>query len=330
MSKKILVTGGAGYIGSHTVGQLGEAGYEVIVYDNLSTGSAKALLNGSLIVGDLADELSLSLAFAQHNFDAVLHFAASISVPESVANPLDYYANNTRNTLNLLRCCQKFEVNKFVFSSTAAVYGEPQENPVSESCATNPINPYGCSKLMSERMIRDYGFSSDFQYVILRYFNVAGADLAGRIGQSSQKASHLMKVACDAALGNLPAVGIFGTDFDTPDGTGIRDYIHVEDLAAAHIDALRYLEAGGESEILNCGYGQGYSVRQVLDRLKEISGVDFPVIKLPRRAGDPACVIACGDRIRQVLGWQPQYNDLETILSTTLAWERKKQLITVN
>ena len=330
MSKKILVTGGAGYIGSHTVRQLGEAGYEVIVYDNLSTGSAKALLNGSLIVGDLADELSLSLAFAQHNFDAVLHFAASISVPESVANPLDYYANNTRNTLNLLRCCQKFGVNKFVFSSTAAVYGEPQENPVSESCATNPINPYGCSKLMSERMIRDYGFSSDFQYVILRYFNVAGADLAGRIGQSSQKASHLMKVACDAALGNLPAVGIFGTDFDTPDGTGIRDYIHVEDLAAAHIDALRYLEAGGESEILNCGYGQGYSVRQVLDRLKEISGVDFPVIKLPRRAGDPACVIACGDRIRQVLGWQPQYNDLETILSTTLAWERKKQLITVN
>ncbi len=330
MSKKILVTGGAGYIGSHTVRQLGEAGYEVIVYDNLSTGSAKALLNGSLIVGDLADELSLSLAFAQHNFDAVLHFAASISVPESVANPLDYYANNTRNTLNLLRCCQKFGVNKFVFSSTAAVYGEPQENPVSESCATNPINPYGCSKLMSERMIRDYGFSSDFQYVILRYFNVAGADLAGRIGQSSQKASHLMKVACDAALGNLPAVGIFGTDFDTPDGTGIRDYIHVEDLAAAHIDALRYLEAGGESEILNCGYGQGYSVRQVLERLKEISGVDFPVIKLPRRAGDPACVIACGDRIRQVLGWQPQYNDLETILSTTLAWERKKQLITVN
>ena len=245
MSKKILVTGGAGYIGSHTVRQLGEAGYEVIVYDNLSTGSAKALLNGSLIVGDLADELSLSLAFAQHNFDAVLHFAASISVPESVANPLDYYANNTRNTLNLLRCCQKFGVNKFVFSSTAAVYGEPQENPVSESCVTNPINPYGCSKLMSERMIRDYGFSSDFKYVILRYFNVAGADLAGRIGQSSQKASHLMKVACDAALGNRPAVGMFGTDFDTPDGTGIRDYIHVEDLAAAHIDALRNLEPGG-------------------------------------------------------------------------------------
>ncbi len=329
MSKKILVTGGAGYIGSHTVRQLGEAGYEVIVYDNLSTGSEKALLNGSLIVGDLADELSLSLAFDQHNFDAVLHFAASISVPESVANPLDYYANNTRNTLNLLRCCQKFGVNKFVFSSTAAVYGEPQENPVSESCATNPINPYGCSKLMSERMIRDYGFSSDFRYVILRYFNVAGADPAGRIGQSSEKASHLMKVACDAALGKRPAVGMFGTDFDTPDGTGIRDYIHVEDLAAAHIDALRYLETGSESEIFNCGYGQGYSVRQVLDRLKEISGVDFPVIELPRRAGDPACVIACGDRLRQILGWQPKYNDLGIILSTTFAWENKKQLMSL-
>ncbi|GAB4245273.1 MAG: UDP-glucose 4-epimerase GalE [Stanieria sp.] len=330
MRKKILVTGGAGYIGSHTVRQLGEAGYEVIVYDNLSTGSAKALLNGSLFVGDLADEYALGQVFSQHKFNAVLHFAASISVPESVANPLEYYANNTRNTLNLLLCCQKFGVNKFVFSSTAAVYGEPEENPVSESCATNPINPYGCSKLMSERMIRDYGVSSNFKYVILRYFNVAGADIKGRIGQSSQKASHLIKVACDAALGNRPAVGIFGTDFDTPDGAGIRDYIHVEDLAAAHLDALRYLEAGGDSEILNCGYGQGYSVRQVLDKLKEIAGVDFPVIQFPRRKGDPACVIAYSDRIRQVLGWQPRYNDLEIILSTTLAWEKKKQLITIN
>jgi UDP-glucose 4-epimerase len=330
MSKKILVTGGAGYIGSHTVRQLGEANYEVIVYDNLSTGSAKALLNGNLFVGDLADEYTLEQVFIQHNFDAVLHFGASISVPESVANPLEYYANNTRNTLNLLLCCQRFRVNKFVFSSTAAVYGEPEENPVSESCATNPINPYGCSKLMSERMIHDYAISSNFKYIILRYFNVAGADIQGRIGQSSQKASHLMKIACDAALGNRPAVGIFGTDFDTPDGTGIRDYIHVEDLAAAHLDALRYLEAGGKSEILNCGYGQGYSVRQVLDKLKEISGVDFPVIEFPRRKGDPACVIAYSDRIRQILGWQPRYNDLEIILSTTLAWEKKKQLITIN
>ncbi len=324
MSNKILVTGGAGYIGSHTVRQLGEAGYEIVVYDNLSTGSEKAVLNGSLFVGDLNNRLALELAFAQHKFDAILHFAASISVPESVANPLDYYENNTRNTLNLLRCCQKFGVKKLVFSSTAAVYGEPQENPVSESCPTNPINPYGCSKLMSERMIRDYGLSSDFRFVILRYFNVAGADLQGRIGQSSAKAAHLMKMACDAALGNRPSVGIFGTDFDTPDGTGIRDYIHVEDLAAAHIDALRYLEGGGESDIFNCGYGQGYSVKEVLEKLKEVSGIDFPVIESPRRSGDPACVIACGDRIRQVLGWQPQYNNLETILKTTYAWEQKK------
>ena len=326
MSNKILVTGGAGYIGSHTVRQLGEAGYEIVVYDNLSTGSENAVLNGSLFVGDLNDKLALELAFAQHNFDAVLHFAASISVPESVANPLDYYENNTRNTLNLLRCCQKFGVKKFVFSSTAAVYGEPQQNPVSESCPTNPINPYGMSKLMSERMIRDYGLSSDFKFVILRYFNVAGAELQGRIGQSSAKAAHLMKMACDAALGNRPFVSIFGTDFDTPDGTGIRDYIHVEDLAAAHIDALRYLENGGKSEILNCGYGQGYSVREVLNKLKEVSGKDFCVIESPRRPGDPACVIACGDRIRQVLGWQPQYNNLETILKTTFAWEQKKLL----
>ena len=326
MNSKVLVTGGAGYIGSHTVRQLGEAGYEIVVYDNLSTGSKKAVLNGSLFVGDLNDKLALELAFSQHNFDAVLHFAASISVPESVANPLDYYENNTRNTLNLLRCCQKFGVKKFVFSSTAAVYGEPQENPVSESCPTNPINPYGVSKLMSERMIRDYGLSSDFQFVILRYFNVAGADLQGRIGQSSAKAAHLMKMACDAALGNRPSVGIFGTDFDTPDGTGIRDYIHVEDLAAAHIDALRYLEGGGESDIFNCGYGQGYSVKEVLEKLKEVSGIDFPVVESPRRPGDPACVIACGDRIRQVLGWQPQYNNLETILKTTYAWEQKKLL----
>ena len=326
MNKKILVTGGAGYIGSHTVRQLGDAGYEVITYDNLSTGSAKALLNGSLFVGDLADKLALELAFSQHQFEAVLHFAASISVPESVAKPLDYYTNNTRNTLNLLHCCQKYGVKKFVFSSTAAVYGEPQENPVSESCPTNPINPYGWSKLMSEQMIRDYGFSSDFKFVILRYFNVAGAELTGRIGQSSPKASHLMRVACDAALGNIPGASIFGTDFDTPDGTGIRDYIHVEDLAAAHIDALRYLENGGASEILNCGYGQGYSVREVLNKLKEITGIDFPIIEAPRRSGDPACVISSGERIRQVLGWQPQHNNLETILSTAYAWEKKKLL----
>ena len=326
MSKKILVTGGAGYIGSHTVRQLGEAGYEVVVYDNLSTGSAKALLSGSLIVGDLADKTTLELAFARHKFEAVLHFAASISVPESVANPLGYYTNNTRNTLNLLDCCQRYGVKKLVFSSTAAVYGEPKENPVSETCATHPINPYGWSKLMSERMIRDYGFSSDFKYVILRYFNVAGADIAGRIGQSAPKASHLIRVACDAALGNIPAVSIFGTDFDTFDGTGIRDYIHVEDLAAAHIDALSYLENDGDSQVFNCGYGRGYSVKEVLDKLKEITGIDFPVVESPRRAGDPASVIAHCDLIRKVLGWQPKYDNLQTILTTAYDWEKKKRV----
>ena len=323
MANKILVTGGAGYIGSHTVRQLGESGYNVVVYDNLSTGSAAALLCGELIVGDLGDTERLYQTFAQHQFDAVLHFAAHLSVPESILNPLDYYANNTRNTLNLLRCCQAFGVNKFVFSSTAAVYGEPQENPVRETSATAPINPYGRSKLMSEQMLQDYSRTSALNYVILRYFNVAGAEVAGRIGQSSRKAEHLIKVACDAALGRRPGVNIFGTDFPTPDGTGIRDYIHVEDLAAAHIDALRYLEADGQSQILNCGYGQGYSVRQVLEKMKGISGVDFAVFATERRAGDPACVIASSDRIRQILGWQPKYNDLDVIVSTAFAWEKR-------
>lgn len=320
---KILVTGGAGYIGSHTVRQLGEAGYEVVVYDNLSTSSSASVLYGELVVGDLKDIDRLQQTFEQHRFDAVLHFAASISVPESIANPLQYYTNNTQNTLNLLRCCSIFGVKKFVFSSTAAVYGEPQDNPVQESSTTQPINPYGCSKLMSEQMIQDYSLASGMSHVILRYFNVAGADPQGRIGQINRQAEHLIKIACDAALGRRPAAKIFGTDFPTADGTGIRDFIHVEDLATAHIDALRYLKAGGESQIFNCGYGQGYSVRQVLNRMKTISGVDFPVVEVDRRAGDPASVIACGDRIRQVLGWQPKYNDLDIILSTALAWEKR-------
>jgi UDP-glucose 4-epimerase len=330
MNRKVLVTGGAGYIGSHTVRQLGEAGYEIVVYDNLSTGSAKAVMYGELVVGDLQDVSCLQQTFAQHQFEAVLHFAASISVPESIANPLQYYANNTQNTLNLLRCCQTFGVKQFVFSSTAAVYGEPQENPVRESSPTEPINPYGCSKLMSERIIRDYGCASDLRHVILRYFNVAGADPQGRMGQMGPKAEHLIKVACDTALGRRPAAKVFGTDFPTVDGTGVRDFIHVEDLAAAHIDALRYLEAGGESQILNCGYGQGYSVRQVLEQMKTVAGIDFPVMEVERRAGDPASVIACADRIRQLLGWQPKFNDLEVILSTALAWEKRLLASTLN
>ncbi|MBW4419268.1 MAG: UDP-glucose 4-epimerase GalE [Myxacorys californica WJT36-NPBG1] len=322
--KKVLVTGGAGYIGSHVVRQLGEAGYEVVVYDNCSTGVASSVLFGKLIVGDLADLDRLYQTFARHQFDAVLHFAASLIAPESVVNPLDYYANNTRNTLNLLRCCDAFGIDKLIFSSTAAVYGEPGLTPVTEGCPTAPINPYGRSKLMSEWLIQDAANASRLRYVILRYFNVAGADPGGRIGQLSANATHLIRVACDAALSRKPGVRIFGTDFPTSDGTGIRDYIHVEDLASAHLAALTYLEAEQPSQILNCGYGQGYSVRQVIDRVKAISGSNFSVIETERRPGDPACVKACANKIRQILKWQPQFDDLDTIVRSALRWELQR------
>jgi UDP-glucose 4-epimerase len=323
MKKQLLVTGGAGYIGSHTVKQLGEAGYDIVVYDNLSTGITTNLIYGKLVLGDLANRKDLEEVFANHHFDAVLHFAASISVPDSIVQPLAYYSNNTANTLNLLHCCQKFAVNKLIFSSTAAVYGQPEANPITEETVPQPLNPYGSSKLMSERLIRDYAVASDLRYVILRYFNVAGAEVSGKLGQSGKKAAHLIKVACDAALGRRPDVSIFGTDFDTPDGTGIRDYIHVDDLARAHVDALTYLENKGTSQILNCGYGQGYSVREVIEKVKEISGVDFTVIEADRRAGDPACVVSAADRITKTLNWQPRYNDLDLIVRTALAWEQK-------
>lgn len=324
MGKTVLVTGGAGYIGSHVVKKLGQLGYEIVIYDNLSTGSSDSILKGKLVVGDLADKNHLSQVFANHQFDAVLHFAASISVPESLQQPLAYYSNNTANTLNLLHCCREFEVNKLIFSSTAAVYGETDDTPVDEFAPTNPVNPYGKSKLMSETMIRDYSNASKFKYVILRYFNVAGADNSGLIGQSSTKAAHLIKIACDAALGVRDSVSIFGTDYATPDGTGIRDYIHIEDLATAHVDALSYLQTAQTSQILNCGYGKGYSVREVLAKVQQVSGVDFPIVEVDRRKGDPACVVACGDRIKEVIGWQPQYNSLETIVSSTLNWEKQK------
>jgi UDP-glucose 4-epimerase len=324
MGEQVLITGGAGYIGSHVVKQLRELGHNAIVYDNLSTGSSTAINEKELVIGDLADSEQLSQVFARHQFSAVLHFAASISVPESLDKPLAYYSNNTANTLNLLKCCQKFGVNKFIFSSTAAVYGETDDSPVTESAPTNPVNPYGKSKLMSETIIRDYSEASDLKYVILRYFNVAGADNSGRIGQSGKKAAHLIKVACDAALGIRDAVSIFGTDYPTVDGTGIRDYIHVEDLAAAHVNALSYLENATENQILNCGYGKGYSVREVLSTVQQVSGVNFPIVETERRKGDPACVVACGDRIKKILGWQPQSDSLETIVRSTFNWEKKK------
>jgi UDP-glucose 4-epimerase len=324
MRQRVLVTGGAGYIGSHVVKQLGEQGYEVVVYDNCSTGSPESVLYGELIQAEISDLDTLRKTFAKYDFQAVLHFAASLIAPESVVNPLAYYRNNTCNTLNVLTCCRDYGVNQLVFSSTAAVYGQPNENPVLETTPTVPINPYGRSKLMSEWMIQDLAKISPFQYVILRYFNVAGAHPDGKIGQNNPNASHLIRIACDAVLGQRSAVEIFGTDFPTPDGTGIRDYIHVEDLASAHLDALHYLEGQNESQIFNCGYGQGYSVREVLDRVQAISGVNFPILESGRRAGDPAEVIACADKIATVLGWQPQFNDLHLIIKTTLDWERKR------
>ncbi|WP_061547251.1 UDP-glucose 4-epimerase GalE [Cylindrospermopsis raciborskii] len=324
MSAKILVTGGAGYIGSHVVLQLAESGYDIVVYDNCSTGTPESVLHGELVVGDLADVDRLYQIFSQHKFSAVLHFAATLVVPESVAHPLDYYANNTRNTLNLLRCCSVMGVNQFVFSSTAAVYGQPQENPVTEESPTLPINPYGRSKLMSEWIIQDYGLASNFRYVILRYFNVAGSDSKGRIGSNLRNKHHLIANACNVALNSEPELKIFGTDFPTIDGTGVRDYIHVEDLAGAHVDALKYLENNGKSQILNCGYGKGYSVLQVIERVKAISGRDFPVVIADPRPGDPACVTADARKIKEVLNWQPKHEDLDEIIASTIDWEKSR------
>ena len=320
----ILVTGGAGYIGSHVVRQLSEAGHQVVVYDNLSTGSADALIHGErLIVGDLADGARLTEVLRETGAKSVLHFAAAIIAPESVHLPLKYYSNNTRNTLNLLQACVEQQVERFIFSSTAAVYGMPEGGAAFEGGVTVPINPYGTSKLMSEWMLRDAAFAYGFSYVALRYFNVAGADPQARMGQRTPDATHLIKVCCQAALGMREAVSIFGTDYDTPDGTGIRDYIHIEDLAAAHLYALGYLERGGASTTINVGYGRGDSVRQVIEVVKKVSGVDFMVLEAPRRPGDPADLVAGADRIRSLLGWSPSYADLTTIVTDAWRWEKK-------
>ncbi len=320
----ILVTGGAGYIGSHVARQLGEAGESVVVLDNLVTGFREAVLHGTLVVGETGDRELVTRILAEHRIDTVMHFAAHTIVPESVAKPLKYYGNNTCATRNLLECCTAQGVRHFIFSSTAAVYGIPPGGIAAEDTPPAPINPYGTSKLMSEWMLRDLAVAGNLRYVSLRYFNVAGSDPHGRIGQCTPAATLLVKVACEAAVGKRPGVSIFGTDYPTPDGTGVRDYIHVEDLASAHVQALDYLRNGGDSITLNCGYGHGYSVREVLRMVEQVAQRPLQVREEARRAGDPSILIARADRVREMLGWSPKLDDLEAIVRTSLDWERRQ------
>jgi UDP-glucose 4-epimerase len=322
----VLVTGGAGYIGSHMVLALLDAGEDVVVLDNLSTGFRRAVpANAEFVAGDAGDRDLLLRLFLTHRIDAVIHFAGSVVVPESIVDPLRYYGNNTCVSRTLIAASVEAKIPHFIFSSTAAVYGMPEKNPVAEDARLAPISPYGTSKLMTELMLRDTAAAHDLRYVALRYFNVAGADPEGRSGQSTARATHLVKVACETALGERPCLEVFGTDYPTPDGTCIRDYIHVSDLARAHLDALRYLRGGGKSEVLNCGYGTGFSVLEVIASVKRVSQRDFLVRVGPRRAGDPAALVAQSGRIGEVFGWKPELNHLDTIVGHALAWE--KQLI---
>jgi UDP-glucose 4-epimerase len=343
LSSSILITGGAGYIGSHVAKEILENSKKrVIIIDNLSTGTAKRIKTlkeiakdssrVEFIEADLSNFNMIEGVFKAKKIDAIIHFAASIVVPESVQNPLKYYMNNTVNTTNLINLANRYGVKRFIFSSTAAVYGEPDEVPVKETTSTAPINPYGYSKLMSEQILKDSAKANEnFKYVILRYFNVAGADMNGakdlnsinpRIGQSFPDATHLIKIASETALGKREKVYIFGDDFDTKDGTGIRDYIHVDDLAQAHIEALKYLKTH-QSDIFNCGYGHGFSVKEVINVMKEVSGVDFPVEIAPRRAGDPAILISDNSKIKSKMNWNPKYDDLRLICKSALEWEKK-------
>jgi UDP-glucose 4-epimerase len=317
-----MVTGGAGYIGSHTSRQLREAGEKVVILDNLSTGFKSAALDAELIIGETGDRALVQQIIKDHSVDTIMHFAAHTIVPESVSHPLKYYGNNTCSSRTLIECAIEGGVNNFVFSSTAAVYGIPAGGHASEDSPTAPINPYGTSKLMTEWMLRDIAAVTDLAYVALRYFNVAGSDPECRIGQSTAKATLLTKVACETAVGKRDKLFIYGTDYATPDGTGIRDYIHIEDLARAHLDALSYLRNGGESRILNCGYGHGYSVREVIAAVEKAHGNSLPVEEAPRRAGDPPTLIATCDRIKDALGWSPRYDDLEKIVTSSLNWEK--------
>lgn len=322
----ILVTGGAGYIGSHMVHELVDAGEPVVVLDNLSTGF-RFLFPASVpfVAGSTGDRELVAKTIRKYNVTAIIHFAASIVVPDSVADPLGYYRNNTMNTCALLDVAIEAGVRQVIFSSTAAVYGNAEETPVREDAPTPPISPYGSSKLMSEIMLHDAGKAHGLRFVILRYFNVAGADPRGRTGQSTPAATHVIKVACETAIGKRPKMAVYGTDYPTPDGTCIRDYIHVSDLARAHSAALGYLRRGGASATFNCGYGRGSSVFDVIDSVRRASGRDFPVELEGRRAGDPAALVANVDRIRSTLPWQPQFQDIDTIVAHALAWEKRLQ-----
>jgi len=319
----ILVTGGAGYIGSHIISLLGKFSDDIIVLDNLSTGRKENILYGKLIVGDLGDQALLDEIFTSYKIDAVLNFAGSIVVPESVSNPILYYENNTINSFRLIKTCIKYGTKKFIFSSTAAVYGLPEGGVASEDSLTMPINPYGRSKLMTEWMLEDMAHAYDFSYVALRYFNVAGASSTGLIGQSTPKATHLIKTAAEVVAGKRPGMSIFGVDYPTPDGTCIRDYIHVDDLAQAHIDALDYLSKEKKSQILNCGYGHGFSVKEVLSEVEKISKEALNITIAGRRDGDAINLTSKAEKIKKILGWVPRFDDLNYIVKSAIDWERK-------
>jgi UDP-glucose 4-epimerase len=319
----ILITGGAGYIGSHMVLELVDSGEDIVVLDNLSTGNRGAVAREvPLIVGDTGDQLLVDRVIRKYSIESIIHFAAAVVVPDSIRDPLTYYRTNTANSRSLIECAVKAGVRHFIFSSTAAVYGNPATNPVPETAPTLPISPYGWSKLMTEIMLRDASHAHGLAHVILRYFNVAGADPGGRAGQSTPGATHLIKVAAETALGRHPMLKVFGVDYPTPDGTCVRDYIHVSDLVRAHSHALRHLRSGGPSLTLNCGYGHGYSVREVIATVKQASGVNFKVENAPRRTGDPAQLVAATEKIHRVFDWKPQFDQLSTIVAHALAWER--------
>ena len=320
----VLVTGGAGYIGSHMVHALHDRAEPLIVVDNMTTGYRPNMPDDvALVIGDIGDQILIERVMREHGVNAIVHFAGSIVVPDSVADPLGYYANNTVKSRTLMAAAVNCGVGHFIFSSTAAVYGIPDGAMVREDAPTQPISPYGSSKLMTEMMLADTARAHDFAYTALRYFNVSGADPDGRTGQSSPRATHLIKVASQTALGQRPYMEIFGTDYDTEDGTGVRDYIHVSDLIAAHVLALDRLRAGGDSQIMNCGYGHGYTVRQVVDAVRRVSGVDIEARETARRPGDPASLVAITDKVRAELGWVPAHDDLDEIIGHAYAWETR-------